>query len=138
MPNHIHMVIALTVGAGFKPALTNPTVGQSAYARPVQSETNRAGLKPAPTKRHGLPEIVRAFKTFSAREINAHRGTRGQSLWQRNYFEHVVRDERQLGLIRTYIADNPVRWEFDCENPDVTCPGREEERWYLQQPVLVV
>lgn len=60
--------------------------------------------------RHGLPEIVRALKTFSARRINHVRGTSGNSVWQRNYYEHIVRDEQELGRIREYIDDNPVRW----------------------------
>ena len=77
-----------------------------------------AGLKPAPTQRHGLPEIVRAFKTFSARRINALQGTAGTALWQRNYYEHVIRDEAALDRIRQYIADNPARWHEDPENPD--------------------
>ena len=77
-----------------------------------------AGLKPAPTMRHGLSEIVRAFKTFSARRINALQGTAGTALWQRNYYEHVIRDEGALDRIRQYIADNPARWHEDPENPD--------------------
>ena len=77
-----------------------------------------AGFKPAPTQRHGLPEIVRAFKTFSARRINALQGTAGTALWQRNYYEHVIRDEGALDRIRQYIADNPARWHEDPENPD--------------------
>ena len=77
-----------------------------------------AGLKPAPTTRHGLPEIVRAFKTFSARRINAVQETIGTALWQRNYYEHVIRDEGALNRIRQYITDNPARWHEDPENPD--------------------
>jgi putative transposase len=72
MPNHIHGIINLIdlpVGTGFKPAATN------------------AGT------RHGLSEMVRAFKTFSARRINNSRNISGAPVWQRNYFEHVIRDE---------------------------------------------
>lgn len=38
-------------------------------------------------------------------------------LWQRNYFEHIMRNENDLARIRQYIADNPVPWQFDKENP---------------------
>ena len=65
-----------------------------------------AGLKPAPT----LSEIVRAFKTFSARRI-------GHPIWQRNFYEHIIRNETALERIRQYIVDNPAQWEFDRENP---------------------
>ena len=100
MPNHIHGIMILT------PDSTNG-VG--------------AGLKPAPTnvdgnKRHRLPEIVRGFKTFSARRINQLRATPGTPVWQRNYFEHVIRDERSLNRIRQYIFDNPAKWNDAPEN----------------------
>ncbi|MBN2270281.1 MAG: transposase [Sedimentisphaerales bacterium] len=133
MPNHVHMIVVLTppVGAGFKPALMNPMRAESAHARSVRTGPIRAGFKPAPTgKRHGLPEIVRAFKTFSARRVNARRAGCGRSLWQRNYYEHVIRDEGQLGRIRRYIEDNPLNWMLDRENPEAKCYGqREAERW---------
>jgi REP element-mobilizing transposase RayT len=80
-----------------------------------------AGFKPAPTlvargaKHHGLSEIVRGFKTFSARRINEHRRTPGTPVWQRNYYEHIIRDEASLQRIRRYIANNPARWAYDRE-----------------------
>jgi REP element-mobilizing transposase RayT len=95
MPNHIHGIIVF-VGAGLKPAPTNP----------------------APTKNHGLPEIVRALKTFSARRINQLRGTPGVPVWQRNYYEHIIRTEQALHAIRCYIVDNPMRWHRDRYNFD--------------------
>ena len=105
MPNHVHGIAILkSDSVGHVGADSVDHVG--------------AGLKPAPTLRHGLPEIVRAFKTFSARRINALQGTAGTALWQRNYYEHVIRDEAALDRIRQYIADNPARWHEDPENPD--------------------
>lgn len=66
---------------------------------------------------HPLPELVRAFKSFSAREINkAQTGSR-RRLWQRGYHEHVVRGEKDLNAIREYIQNNPLQWEMDEENP---------------------
>ena len=98
MPNHIHGIIFLTdtihVGAGLKPAPT-----------------------PTGTKRHPLSEIVRALKTFSARRINEHRGTAGVPVWQRNYYEHVIRNESAINDIRHYIVHNPAKWADDPDNP---------------------
>jgi putative transposase len=90
----------------------------------------RAGFKPAPTGQ-GLPEIVRAFKTFSARLINGMRGTRGVSVWQRNYFEHVVRNETKLSRIREYVVNNPLQGELDIENPLHSTKARQKpaEPW---------
>jgi len=99
MPNHIHGIIMLV-----DPAIV---VG--------------AGLKPAPTminKRHGVTEVIRAFKTFSSRRINLLRGTPGTRVWQRNYYEHVIRNENDLDEIREYIMNNPLKWELDKENPE--------------------
>ena len=86
-----------------------------------------AGLKPAPTdteKTHGLPEIICGLKTFSARRINQIRNTPGaKKLWQRNYYEHIVRNENELNRIRQYIVDNPAKWEYDHENLSVGGSG---------------
>ena len=116
MPNHVHGIIILTnpVGAGLQPAQTN-TISQPAQTR--------AGLKPAPTKRHGLPEIVRAFKTFSARRINKLRGSTGKPFWQRNYYEHIIRNERAFNAIQTYIVNNPINWKDDKLHP--TAPSNQ-------------
>jgi REP element-mobilizing transposase RayT len=98
MPNHIHGIIILmemdNVGAGFKPAPTDLT------------------------KYYPLSEIIRAFKTFSARHVNELRITPGIPVWQRNYHEHIVRNENELNRIREYIVNNPLQWQFDRENPD--------------------
>ena len=95
MPNHIHGIIFLTdVGAGLKPA---PTV--------------------SPGYCHPLPEIIRAFKTFSSRQINKFRNMPGTSVWQRNYYEHVIRKDESLDKIREYIVTNPLRWALDRDNP---------------------
>jgi putative transposase len=90
MPDHIHGIIWLhdmpvVVGDGLRPSPT-----------------------PSPTK-HGLTEIVRALKSFSARRINEVRGTQGQSFWQRGFHDHIVRLENDLEDIRAYILENPRR-----------------------------
>lgn len=97
------------VGAGLKPAL----------ARPAHSPHPATPRDPGPaavSKRHGLPEVVRGFKTFTARRINERRGSPGIAVWQRTYFEHVIRDQRSLDRIRRYIVENPMRWDLDSEN----------------------
>jgi putative transposase len=68
--------------------------------------------KPAPTV-HGISEIIRGFKTFSARRINQIRQTPGLPVWQRNYYEHIIRDESAFENIRQYIRNNPKSWTQD-------------------------
>jgi putative transposase len=77
-----------------------------------------------PERRHAIPEIVRGFKTFSARKANQYRRVR-TALWQRGYYEHVIRDERGLNRIRAYITNNPGRWNDDPEN---ISPAKNAER----------
>jgi REP element-mobilizing transposase RayT len=98
MPNHVHGILILEeVGAGFKPTPTN----SPGRIRPLQP----------------LPEIVRALKTFSARRINERRRTPERPVWERSYYDHVIRDEESLERIRDYISNNPLRWSMDRENP---------------------
>jgi putative transposase len=73
-------------------------------------------------RRHAIPEIVRGFKTFSARAVNERAGKQGV-LWQRGYYEHVIRNEKALDRIRAYITNNPARWADDPENVSrAACP----------------
>jgi REP element-mobilizing transposase RayT len=56
-----------------------------------------------------LGTLVGAFKTFAAKAINGARGTRGRTVWQRGYYEHIARDESELERIREYIRYNPLK-----------------------------
>ena len=126
MPNHIHGIINI-VGAGSKPALNHnhlsinkynheqSTNGNEYNEKIINGKRERAGLEPAPTM-HGLPEIVRQFKTFSAKRINQMNKTPNVCLWQRSFYEHIIRNERSLNAIKKYIASNPENWENDIDN----------------------
>jgi REP element-mobilizing transposase RayT len=69
-------------------------------------------------KRKPLGRLVGAFKTVSTKRINEIRGTPGAVFWQRNYWEHVVRNDADLDRIREYIQNNPTRWAEDQLHPD--------------------
>jgi putative transposase len=77
--------------------------------------TGAASSAPTP---HGLTlgKIIRAFKSLSAIEVNRALGRRGEPVRQRNYWEHIIRNEKALRAVRAYIPDNPLRWESDPEN----------------------
>jgi len=66
-----------------------------------------------PIKRKTLGRLIGAFKTVSTKQINAIRNTPGAGLWQRNFYEHVIRDEADLNRVREYIINNPAGWEKD-------------------------
>jgi putative transposase len=135
MPNHVHAIIVLVdetghadVGAGFS---LNGTGRSSQAPQRCQGDSVCVG-KPAPTpkasRRHGLPEIVRGFKTFAARCINRMRGTPGRPVWQRNYYEHIIRNDREWNAVRLYIRDNPQHWDLDRENPHAIHVGGKPGR----------
>jgi REP element-mobilizing transposase RayT len=63
-----------------------------------------------------IPTIVRAYKSAVTYAVNGLRNMRGAVLWQRNYYERVIRDERELNDIWNYIDANPANWEADEEN----------------------
>ena len=91
---------------------SEPLVG--VQKQPSTGATTRV----APT----LGNIVGAFKSITTVEYT--RGVEQRAwppfndfVWQRNYYEHIVRDEHELSLIRKYILDNPLNWQYDIENP---------------------
>lgn len=121
MPNHVHGIIILVDddGRGGSSVLgkTNLPDDSSAGTESLLiNQTRPYVVKSKP--RHGLPEIVRAFKSFSARRINRLRKTDGIPVWQRNYYEHIIRNEREMDNIYRYIESNPARWNDDDENPN--------------------
>ena len=75
----------------------------------------RGGARTAPTdiKIKPLGRIIGAFKTVSTKHINKIQNTPGHKLWQRNYYEHIIRNEKDLNRIREYIIYNPLKWPED-------------------------
>jgi hypothetical protein len=87
----------------------------------INKNSGEMGCKPISTpsinlkqeKQHGISEFVRALKTFSARRINELRHTIGKNVWQYGYYDRIIRDNRALLRIRTYILNNPANWKDD-------------------------
>jgi REP element-mobilizing transposase RayT len=101
MPNHIHGII-LIVGAQF----IAPDGNQNTTNQDV---INQGAMNRAPT----LGEIVRTSKVRCTHAINRINNTVGVPLWQRNYYEHIIRNEAELNKTREYIVNNPLNWESD-------------------------
>lgn len=112
MPNHVHGIICLT----------EENINNVRGVAAGLDKNINFSVKPAPAKstakRHGLPEIIRGFKTFSALRINQLRCITGVPVWQRNYYEHIIRHEESLEKIRQYIINNPSSWQQDELNGD--------------------
>ena len=102
MPNHLHVIIRI-VGAGFMPA-----------------RGERATTRVAPTITLG--DIIGAFKSLTTHEYIIGVKNNGwkpfdKRLFQRNYYEHIIRNENDLNKIREYVINNPLMWDRDRNNP---------------------
>ena len=62
------------------------------------------------------------FKSVSTRKLNRIRSNPGCPVWQRNYYEHIIRNEADLANVRQYIANNPLKWDQDENNPVYAAP----------------
>ena len=101
---------------------TPPTVGARS-PRPIEaghSTPPTVGARsPRPLDNSpSLGKIVAYFKYQSTKHINQHHNTPGTRIWQRNYYDHVIRDDTDLQRIRQYIQDNPMKWALDQLHPD--------------------
>ncbi len=105
MPNHVHGIIVITC----RGAVPAPKLDDS---------QNRGGETPPLRKTPTLGQIVAYFKYKSTKEINGLDGAGVVTkLWQRNYYERIIRNEREMDAIWRYIDANPVNWAEDSENP---------------------
>ena len=96
MPNHLHAILIIS-----------------------RETDRRGGSRTAPTEGHNKPlgRLIGAFKTVSTKRINEMNNTPGRPFWQRNYYEHVIRNGEEYDRIRRYILENPSNWPRDDENP---------------------
>ena len=139
MPNHFHAIVAITknvpVGATLAVALNENAVSPNENAvspnenavspnenAVFQNNGTRAGASPAPTMTNAVPiaptlgKIVGAYKSLVANkclEICKSRDEYMGKLWQRNYYEHIIRNEQSHQRIANYIINNPANWEND-------------------------
>jgi putative transposase len=109
MPNHMHGVVIIGVAAQ--------------HAAPSRPSPAKFAVTPG-----SLGANVRSFKSAVTRRANELRMPFGAQLWQRNYYEHVIRNDESLDRIRQYITTNPARWELDAENPR-RCGQDEFDQW---------
>ncbi|HHT9112849.1 MAG: transposase [Planctomycetes bacterium] len=108
MPNHVHGIIIIDNEIAETGLKLNNTIVET-------------GLKPVSTagwvtKPYSLSEIIRGFKTFSARRINEYQNTRGKAFWQSRFYDHIIRNREELKRIRQYIIENPLKWELEKNN----------------------
>jgi putative transposase len=102
--------------AGNGAAGSAPTLGHTGKGAASSTPTRDDGDDGVAGSARTLGDVIRAFKSLSAIHVNRLLMRYGP-LWQRNYYEHIIRDEGELNRIRDYITHNPLQWELDRENP---------------------
>lgn len=104
MPNHFHGIVIIE---------------NSDRSLPSWNAHNRT---PLPNSLHRRPQslssFVAGFKSITTKRINAIRNAAGTPVWQRNYYEHIIRDQDSATKIRQYIQNNPSVWEHDRLKPN--------------------
>ena len=98
MPNHLHGIV---------------------WMKETGADSARRAHGHAPLRRQprSLGALVAGFKSGVTKRVNALRCTPNARVWQRNYYERVVRNEEELERVREYIINNPIRWALDGNNP---------------------
>ena len=104
MPNHVHGIVVIR----------EPAVGAKHFS-PLRIDDVAPKLR-SPSKTVG--SIVRGFKIGVTKWFR--KNGRTDKIWQRNYYEHIIRNQDPLNRIRQYIQENPLQWQFDRENPMAT------------------
>jgi len=130
MPNHIHAIIYCR-GTAYCAQCTNHTqhtngthhtnntqhTQQSHRTNDkIKNENENLCGSPKPEKfgkpvPGSIPTIIRSFKSAITRGINIKTKTPGKIIWQRNYYEHIIRSKKELNIIRKYIINNPKKWK---------------------------
>ena len=105
MPNHLHGIIVMRRDTPGE----NPEISLGTVVGAFKSRCVTAWLK-----------------VIAAENINA-----AGKFWQRNYHEHIIRNEDELNRIRQYIVDNPIKWELDRENPTTGNQPPQSEKWMV-------
>ncbi len=135
MPNHIHGIVVIGVGAcpcacpdsgRPQPQKTQPQKTKTGRPQPGPQAGQPQGVAPTginptgatATSKLSLPDVVHRFKTMTTKRytdgVKQHQWRRFPAkLWQRNYWEHIVRNEPDLNRIRKYICNNPTQWALD-------------------------
>ncbi len=120
MPNHVHAIVIIN------------DVGMRGTRPHAMQETTNEGACPAPLqmKPRSLSSFVNGFKSAVTSRLRKMTGNSNLSIWQRNYYEHVIRNDKELNAVRQYIIENPSRWHSDCENPSTIndCVGARGTR----------
>jgi len=118
MPNHFHGILIIHENGRGGSRSAQKDELQTINRGDSHSASISRRIAPTPVKRKPLGRLIGAFKTVSTKHINLLRNTEGQKIWQRNYYERIIRNDREMDNIHRYIEVNPLNWMDDDENPN--------------------
>jgi REP element-mobilizing transposase RayT len=124
MPNHIHGIVVITKSIGRGVLQYAPTTHAltmqyilTMQCIPTNQRSTRLTTSSLRSPSQTIGAIIRGFKSAVTARINKCRNTPGAKIWQRNYYERIIRNDDELNRIREYIVNNPAQWESDREKP---------------------
>jgi len=125
MPNHFHCIIIIVE--------TDINVGADLSVCPIDKRQSHR-IAPTPTS-SSIPRVVQWFKTMTTNEYIRNVKQNNwipfiRRLWQRNYYEHIIRNDKSLDKIRQYIINNPLKWEMDFENINNVKEYKDPNEYY--------
>ena len=100
MPNHIHGIVIIDHGTS------------------IVGANGRSPLRDFRMEPKSISSFVAGYKSSVTKQIHILRKWPNISVWQRNYYEHIIRNETELNILREYITNNPLKWDEDDENPN--------------------
>jgi REP element-mobilizing transposase RayT len=114
MPNHFHAIFWIIdpVGATLRVAHD--------HRNATGTRATHRGAPTAGPPSGSVGAVIGQFKSVVTKRVNSLRDNPGCPVWQRNYYEHVIRDDHDLVGVRQYILDNPAKWESDINHPGKT------------------
>ncbi len=123
MPNHVHAIINIVGAIHESPDNKSSINNISKYNDKIKHIDNSIrAIHELPLQYNRrimtLSKIIGYLKMQTAKQINILKNTPEKPLWQRNYYDHVIRNDKSLNRIREYIINNPATWDNDIENPN--------------------
>ncbi|WP_353932223.1 transposase [Okeanomitos corallinicola TIOX110] len=120
MPNHFHGIVIINqeINRDFiknNVDFLDNNVGANGRSplQQIQSSSLKISMKPK-----SLSSLIAGFKSATTKKINMIRNTPQNPVWQRNYYDHIIRNDESLARIREYVENNPLSWENDQLHPN--------------------
>ena len=114
MPNHFHGIAVITdTGATNRHGAKKRNTDDRPVGRCSGRFNGRPPVAPTGPKPKSIGAMMSGFKSSVTSRVNAYRQLSGSEVWQRNYWDHIIRNETELTTLRKYIRTNPARWQQD-------------------------